>query len=276
MSVRVMSWVWSKSRSAPTQRLVLLAIADCANDRGSDAYPSTETLATKTGLSVRGVRKAVADLVKSGELRVDYKAGPKGCNRYRVVIPDPAPDAGNPEQNAPSTDTRHTVHSASDAGSTRNVVPGTRHETTGNPARGAAEPSENRPPTEPSKEPSVPRKRGSDRGTRIPDDFAATAEMIVWAKENTPLVGSKETAAFVDYWRGRAGASGRKTDWVATWRNWMRRAQTEAEAKRPGSRDLVEVNGHRLKPETAQRLADRARFAAMDEANARAAIEGRP
>lgn len=27
---------------------------------------------------------------------------------------------------------------------------------------------------------------------------------------------------FVDYWRGRSGAAGRKSDWLATWRNWVR------------------------------------------------------
>src|SRR5690606_6482867 len=48
VSVRAMSWVWNYSRSKPTQRLVLLAIADCANDHGAEAYPSNATLAAKT------------------------------------------------------------------------------------------------------------------------------------------------------------------------------------------------------------------------------------
>jgi hypothetical protein len=28
---------------------------------------------------------------------------------------------------------------------------------------------------------------------------------------------------FADYWRGAAGAKGRKADWFATWRNWCRK-----------------------------------------------------
>ena len=31
------------------------------------------------------MQTALAELVKLGELDVDYNAGPKGCNRYRVI-----------------------------------------------------------------------------------------------------------------------------------------------------------------------------------------------
>ena len=32
-----------------------------------------------------------------------------------------------------------------------------------------------------------------------------------------------ESIIFRDYWIGVAGAKGRKADWRATWRNWVRR-----------------------------------------------------
>lgn len=68
------------------------------------------------------------------------------------------------------------------------------------------------------------------RATRIPDDFAVTAAMVEWAGEHAPDVdGRRATAAFVDYWRAKAGAAATKRDWVATWRNWMRRDQEQAE-----------------------------------------------
>lgn len=122
-----------------------------------------------------------------------------------------------------------------------------------------------------------------NRATRIPDNFAPTEEMITWAKENTPHVGTRETAAFVDYWRGIPGTRGRKVDWPATWRNWMRRAETDHHARAPNGRasspngshnGLVERNGLRLRPETAARLDDHARFAAMDTARQQPAIQG--
>jgi hypothetical protein len=115
------------------------------------------------------------------------------------------------------------------------------------------------------------------KGTRIPTDFVPTPDMIEWARRETPLVGTMATATFVDHWRAAPGQRGVKLDWVATWRNWMRRAQTDAEQRRARAspNGLVERDGLKLKPETAQRMADRSRFEAMDAANAPPpAIEG--
>ena len=37
----------------------------------------------------------------------------------------------------------------------------------------------------------------------------------------------KEHAVFVDYWIAQPGQKGVRTNWDATWRNWMRRKQTD-------------------------------------------------
>lgn len=63
-------------------------------------------------------------------------------------------------------------------------------------------------------------------GTRLPDDFAVTEAMREWAAEHTPHVAAeRELARFCDYWRSKPGKDGRKLDWPATWRNWMRTAE---------------------------------------------------
>ena len=63
-----------------------------------------------------------------------------------------------------------------------------------------------------------PRKRGS----RIADDFAATPEMVEWARQRVPHVdGRAETEKFINYWQAKSGSGATKLDWVATWRNWM-------------------------------------------------------
>jgi hypothetical protein len=127
MSVKVMAWVWEHSRSKKTERLVLLAIADCASEDGSNAYPSTAELMRKTGLSERGVQGAIGSLVALGELFVSRNGGPRGCNRYRVIMATPqdlplqiVPPAGNagadpaggagdaPAQDAPPQETTET------------------------------------------------------------------------------------------------------------------------------------------------------------------------
>ncbi len=71
------------------------------------------------------------------------------------------------------------------------------------------------------------------RGTRLPDDFAPTPEMAKWARENAPHVDpAREFDRFCDYWKAKPGRDGRKLDWLATWKNWMRNAED-----RQGPRD---------------------------------------
>ena len=81
-------------------------------------------------------------------------------------------------------------------------------------------------PTRPTKDtpPATPGPpKGDRRGHPLPEGFAVTEEMAAWAREKAPTCGTADHEAFCDYWRGIPGAKGRKLDWVATWRNWMRR-----------------------------------------------------
>lgn len=60
--------------------------------------------------------------------------------------------------------------------------------------------------------------------------------MVAWAHENTPDVDGKyQTTKFINYWRGRAGAGATKVDWVATWENWMFKAQEDITGPRQTS-----------------------------------------
>lgn len=66
-------------------------------------------------------------------------------------------------------------------------------------------------------------KKPKKQSTRVPDPFPVTAELIAWADREIPGFNwKKESAKFLDYWRGVPGVKGRKEDWPATWRNWMR------------------------------------------------------
>ncbi|MFE5790662.1 hypothetical protein [Rhodococcus erythropolis] len=76
----------------------------------------------------------------------------------------------------------------------------------------------------------------SDRGTRIAEDFAPTAEMIVWAKSERPdLDPMAETEHFVDFWLSKPGKDGRKVKWDLTWKNWIRNARSKGPVSQPGS-----------------------------------------
>ncbi len=73
MSVRVMAAVWEMALP-PMEKLVLLALADCANDEGK-CWPSATTLARKTGEGERTVRRAVQSLIAKGALKQDQRSG---------------------------------------------------------------------------------------------------------------------------------------------------------------------------------------------------------
>ena len=60
--------------------------------------------------------------------------------------------------------------------------------------------------------------------------------MFEWFRENCPHVdGKTEHAKFCDYWRAKPGKDGRKLDWVATWRNWMRTAEERSKPRTRGT-----------------------------------------
>lgn len=68
---------------------------------------------------------------------------------------------------------------------------------------------------------------GDPRGSRLPDPFLLTAAMRSWAEMDklSPIVDlTLETKKFCDYYRSAPGVKGRKTDWTAAWRNWIRKA----------------------------------------------------
>ena len=76
---------------------------------------------------------------------------------------------------------------------------------------------------------SAPAARDRKTGTRLPEDWRPSPELAAWFAANCPHVdGRIEHAQFRDYWRGKAGKDGRKLDWDATWRNWMRRAESRS------------------------------------------------
>ena len=74
MSIRLMSDVWRLD--LPTvEKMVLLVIADHANDEGTQAYPSQATIAAKASISIRTVQRAVNTLCAQGYIRMFKHAG---------------------------------------------------------------------------------------------------------------------------------------------------------------------------------------------------------
>jgi len=100
MSIKVMTRVWEYSQAAGTPLLVLLSLADFADDDG-ECWPSISTIARKCRLaSDRHVQRVIHDELEArlGEvvvIRNEGKASSKGglrSNRYRITVHLPDDD----------------------------------------------------------------------------------------------------------------------------------------------------------------------------------------
>jgi hypothetical protein len=85
VSIKVMTAVWEGSRHTGTDLLMLLALADFSDDQGN-SYPAVTTLARKCRMHQRNANYILKALQASGELQVRRNEGPKGTNRYRIVL----------------------------------------------------------------------------------------------------------------------------------------------------------------------------------------------
>ncbi len=85
MSVKVMSRVWDESIHNGTALLLLLAIADHANDDGL-CWPSVATLAAKARVQERQAQNLIAQLEAAGELVVRRGHGRRNTSIYVVAI----------------------------------------------------------------------------------------------------------------------------------------------------------------------------------------------
>lgn len=82
-------------------------------------------------------------------------------------------------------------------------------------------------------------RSGKDTGTRLPTDWVLPKKWGDWAleerKEFTPEIVRKEAEKFKDHWLANANRrEGKKADWLATWRNWIRNVQLPKNGAVPG------------------------------------------
>lgn len=85
MSIRVMSRVWDHSERSGGDLLLLLALADFADDDGY-CWPSQATLAIKARCSERAIRDQLTRLAASGEIEVSDGRGRGRRSTVRVIV----------------------------------------------------------------------------------------------------------------------------------------------------------------------------------------------
>ncbi|WP_084215004.1 helix-turn-helix domain-containing protein [Sphingomonas sp. Ant20] len=204
MSVRIMTAVWSVTLP-DSEKIVLLALADCANDEGL-CWPSMATLAAKCSKSDRTVQAAIKSLVASGHMSRQEIAG-RGC-RY-IVHPTPEaaapPKPLHPEAISPPKRTALTPEAAADK-----------------PSRTITSP-----------EASPPSRRGRVQAVkvkpfRLPEDWAPVrfADDTV-ARAIVDRRGKDWSLRALESFRNWAANAadkdglGRKADWQKAWSNWI-------------------------------------------------------
>lgn len=83
----------------------------------------------------------------------------------------------------------------------------------------------NQEPITNNQEPVIKKQEtGKQRGSRLPADCLLPNDWFHFCKQERPdLVPKQVFDEFRDYWIAQPGQKGVKTDWDATWRNWVRR-----------------------------------------------------
>lgn len=86
MSIEALNWAWQQlaTISSPSNRLVLLALADAANEDG-ECWPRLDVLAKKTGVSRSRVSRAVHTMEEEGLLIVGRRGQGK-ANTYTLSL----------------------------------------------------------------------------------------------------------------------------------------------------------------------------------------------
>ncbi|MEL6115132.1 helix-turn-helix domain-containing protein [Photobacterium sp. SP02] len=232
MSIKVMTMVWDSPAFSGNTKLIMLCLADYANDEGL-CWPSIDSVARKCSLSRSTVKAQLKKLGEQGVLSAQRRKktteeGTKtnDTNLYQIHI--------SVLKNTLEEGVEFNPRSKSDLG--QNSAGG----------RSKSDPKPSLDPSDIKDPPKAPLSENSESNseqiaegkkrkrlaTSLPDDFAVTDVMQQWYAEQGFTLSIQ---AATQQWRDAMLARGQKyTDWVAAWRNGMRNANKWA-SERGGS-----------------------------------------
>lgn len=208
MSIRVMSQVWECADLDKSETLVMLSLADHANDDGI-CYPSISRLCERTRMTDRGIQAVIKRLIERGFLTVQMNAGRSGSNLYTLhTTPEPCsprstftPEAGSPQPPNP-------VHHTPEAGSPK-------------PSGTINEPSEEEGRA----------TRSQPKKVRLPEGWVPSDADVEYARNLNLTDAEIEEIAddFRSYWEERRDAKAKRTEdgWRRTWQGNCRRLAPE-------------------------------------------------
>lgn len=119
---------------------------------------------------------------------------------------------------------------------------------TGNPCGTVTEPLLNQKQKQKQKQeqapsdasPSATPASDASRGSRLPSDWVLPEDWQAWAESERPDLDAEAVACrFRDFWAAKPGKDGRKADWLATWRNWVRNERAIGPVKAKDTNPLL-------------------------------------
>lgn len=187
MGIKFMAMAIEAKTANSGQKLVLLMLANHCNDHTRQCNPSQKLLAEECSMGLSTLKNHINALEEAGYIETIsvYKDNIQRPNQYILKL-----------------------------SSSQNLA--------------TPQPESDRPPSQNlATEPELKtRIEPSRKATRLPDDFVVPDEWKAWAKSQRPDLQVQVVAdSFVDYWIARGDAGACKTNWLATWRNWVRNSK---------------------------------------------------
>jgi len=187
MSISVMTAVWTDGPPDTSDRFVLLALADYANDDG-ECWPSIAGLMAKTCMSERGVQTVLRRLIAGGFVTMQVGGGRSKTSTYTVKTPHLTVETPHQKprisqqtpQDAPLFDVE-----------TPQQTTETPHLTALNPAPGAPEPSVTI--IQPSEKEEVAQAPSSSAVRKVLVEFASPAAVTSFMAYRSRVKGGALT-----------------------------------------------------------------------------------
>jgi hypothetical protein len=200
MSIAALNWARKQRVGDAAGKLVLMVLADYASEDGQ-SWPSINTIAEVSELSSRSVIRKLERLEELKLIARSHRQRANGSNASNIY-----------QLGMPAEDVRQTERGSDrvSLGVVTDVHP---------PSDRVSLPEQS---LEPKNSPSPARARE----TTIQEDWKPRQADLDWAAETFPkLEITHETDSFRDYWIANGG---RKVNWDAAFRNWLRKSSSFA------------------------------------------------
>lgn len=223
----LMDEYWERQGPIPSDDKVICRLIGCFPDEWAEVRDAVLAFFTEEGgkLQHKRIQEEIDKAVSNYEAKRERMAKAREAKAARNSLKDSAEDKAIDKADDKAID------SADDKAIDKLVNKPIKH--TPSPAPSPS------PVSNETQEPRGARKRAS----RLADDWRPPPEFINFAiseglSENE---AQRESEKFRDYWLSQAGAKGRKADWLATWRNWIRRSRefNKARCDAPGKMDSL-------------------------------------